>query len=78
MTTKSRLQTMKISELITLLKVYQKENGDIPVFHQRDPECNGIGTIHPDSIHCDPSTSVGKVVMIHPYDEYIEDELYSF
>ena len=44
-----KLKTMKISELITLLKVYQKDLGDVPVFHQRDPEGNGFGTIHPNS-----------------------------
>ena len=71
-----KLKTMKISELITLLKAYQRENGDVPVFHQKDSEGNGFGTINPDSIYCDPSTKVGKAVMIHPFDEGIEDDLY--
>ena len=53
-----KLKTMKISELITLLKVYQKDLGDVPVFHQRDPE--------------------GNAVFIMPYDEYIEDELFTY
>lgn len=73
---KDKLQTMTISELITLLKAYHRENGDIPVFHQRDPEGNGYGTIHPRSIYCDPSTKVGKAIMIHPFVEDIEDELF--
>ena len=70
----NRLQTMKISELITLLKVYQKDLGDVPVFHQRDPEGNGFGTIHPRSLSYDDQTTVGKAVFIMPFDEYIEDE----
>ena len=71
-----KLQTMKISELITLLKVYQKDLGDVPVFHQRDPEGNGFGTINPRSIAYDSETKVGNAVFIFPFDEYIEDELF--
>jgi hypothetical protein len=67
---------MKISELITLLKVYQKDLGDVPVFHQRDPEGNGFGTIHPRSLSYDDQTKVGTAVFIMPFDEYIEDELF--
>jgi len=78
MSDKSRLQTMKISELITLLKAYQKDLGDVPVFHQRDPEGNGFGTIHPRSLSYDSETTVGNAVFIMPYDEYIEDELFTY
>ena len=72
----SKLQTMKISELVAFLNAEKKRLGDVPVFHQEDPEGNGFGTIHPRSIYCDPSTKVGKAVMIHPFDEHIEDDLY--
>ena len=71
-----KLKTMKISELVAFLNAEKKRLGDVPVFHQKDSEGNGFGTISPDSIYCDPSTKVGKAVMIHPFDEGIEDDLY--
>ena len=70
-----KLKTMKISELITLLKAYQRENGDVPVFHQKDSEGNGFGTINPDSINYDTNTKKDKAVIIHPFDEGIEEDL---
>lgn len=70
------LETMKISELVTLLLAYKKELGDIPVYHQRDPEGNGFGTIHPRSLSWASDTTVGKAVFIMPFNEYIEDYLF--
>ena len=72
------LQTMRISELISLLSAYQKELGDVPVFHQRDPEGNGFGTINPRSLSWDSDTAVGKAVFIMPFNEGIEDYLFQF
>ena len=73
-----KLKTMKISELITLLKAYQRENGDVPVFHQRDPEGNGYGTLDPQNIfYADKTdTKIGKALFIAPFEEGIEDELF--
>lgn len=71
----NNLETMKISKLIDLLKKYQKELGDVPVFHQTDPECNGYGTIDHMSI-CYMDTNIGKAIFISPFHEYIEDELF--
>lgn len=70
------LETMKISELVTLLLAYKKELGDIPVYHQRDPEGNGFGTIQPRSLSWASDTAVGKAVFIMPFNEYIEDYLF--
>lgn len=69
------IKTMKVSELIELLGKYKKELGDIPVYHQTDPEGNGFGTIDKNSI-CYMETNNGKAVFISPYYEYIEDELF--
>lgn len=70
------IQTLRISELIKVLQEIKKEVGDVPVIHQRDPEGNGFGTIDACSI-CTGETEIGMAVFIEPYDEDIEDELYS-
>ena len=70
------IQTLRISELIKVLQAFKKEVGDIPVIHQRDPEGNGFGTIDINSISLD-KTDIGTVLFIEPYQEDIEDELYS-
>lgn len=44
------MKTLKISKLIKILEAYRKELGDIPVFHQKDPEGNEFGTIDLRSI----------------------------
>lgn len=75
---KEELKTMKVSELIKVLQEYKKELGDIPVFHQTDPEGNGFGTINVDSISWTEGTNVGKAMFIFPYNENIEDELFSY
>ena len=70
------LETMRISDVVALLLAYKKEFGDIPVYHQRDPEGNGFGTIHPHSFSWDDHTAVGKAMFIMPFNEYIEDYLF--
>lgn len=70
------IQTLRISELIKVLQGIKKEIGDVPVIHQRDPEGNGFGTINARSI-CVSETEIGTTVFIEPYDEDIEEELYS-
>ena len=74
----SRLQTMKISELVAFLNAEKKRLGDVPVFHQRDPEGNGYGTLNPQNIfYADKTdTKIGKALFIAPFDEGIEDDLY--
>lgn len=70
------IQTLRISELIKELQALKKKVGDIPVIHQRDPEGNGFGTINACSLSAE-DTDIGTVLFIFPYDEDIEDELYS-
>lgn len=70
------IQTLRISELIKVLQAFKKEVGDVPVIHQRDPEGNGFGTIDECSI-CIGKTDIGTLLFIEPYQEDIEDELYS-
>ena len=70
------LETMRIDDVIGLLLAYKKEFGNIPVYHQRDPEGNGFGTLHPRSFSWDSDTAVGKAVFIMPFNEYIEDYLF--
>lgn len=72
------LKTLKLSELIALLTAYKKELGDVPVFHQTDPEGNGYGTLDAMSLYYDNETTVGTAVFIMPFEEYIEDKLYSY
>lgn len=72
------LETVRISELISILMEYKKEFGDIPVYHQRDPEGNGFGTLNARSISWTDETTVGKAVFIYPWNEYIEDYLFEY
>lgn len=69
------IQTLRISELIKELQALKKQEGDIPVVHQRDPEGNGFGTIDAGTVYAD-DTEVGRVAFIFPYDEDIEEELF--
>lgn len=72
------IETMKISELIRELQQLKAELGDIPVIHQRDPEGNGYGTITSRSVGVYDESSIGKFVSIEPFNEYIEDELFTY
>ena len=72
----NELQTMTVSDMIALLAAYKKEFGDIPVFHQKDPEGNGFGTITPRSFTWTSDTAVGTAVFIMPFNEGIEDYLF--
>lgn len=72
------IETMKISELIAFLNAEKKRLGDVPVFHQSDPEGNGYGTINPRCIFYSDGTDtkIGKALFIAPFDEGIEDEIF--
>ena len=70
------LETMRIDDIVGLLLAYKKEFGNIPVYHQRDPEGNGFGTLNPRSFTWASDTAVGKAVFIMPFNEYIEDYLF--
>ena len=72
----NELKTMTISEFVTLLLAYKKELGDIPIYHQRDPEGNGYGTIQPRSLEWYGGTAVGKALFIMPFNEGIEEYLF--
>ena len=70
------IKTMKISELIKELQEWKCEFGDVPVFHQADPEGNSYGTIDKRSFSYDSDTSIGTAIFIMPFEESIEDELF--
>lgn len=72
------LKTLKISEVIKVLQDYKNDLGDIPVFHQSDPEGNSFGTLHPRSFSYDTDTKVGTAMFICPFAEYVEvyDEIF--
>lgn len=72
------MKTLKISELIKILEAYRKELGDIPVFHQKDPEGNEFGTIDLRSISYDTDTKVGTAMFIYPFEENIDDKLFEW
>ena len=74
---KNKLETMKISELINDLKVAMKQLGDIPVIHSRDEEGNGYNTIHQRSIQYMDTDKVGQVLVIYPFEEYIDEQLFN-
>lgn len=71
------IKTMKISELIKELNEWKCEFGDVPVFHQADPEGNSYGTIHKRSITYDNDTALGTAIFIMPFEEGIEDKLFT-
>lgn len=66
------MKTLRILELIKILLEYHKELGNIPVFHQTDPEGNQFGTITAKSISYDTDTKVGTAVFIYPFEENVE------
>ena len=70
------LKTLKLSELIALLTAFKKEIGDVPVFHQTDPEGNSFGTLAPRSFWYDSTTNVGKALFIMPFEEHIDEQLW--
>lgn len=69
------MKTLTLKQIIALLNAYKNKYGDMLVIHQTDPEGNGFGTIHPDSICCG-DTSKGKALFIAPFEENIEEELF--
>lgn len=74
----SKLQTMKISELVAFLNAEKKRLGDVPVFHQADPEGNSYGTLNTQHIFYaeKTDTKVGRALFIAPFVENIGDELF--
>ena len=68
------MKTMKVSEIIEMLTKFKNTIGDVPVFHQSDPEGNSFGTIQERSFSWDDSTKVGKAIFLCPFEEGIEDE----
>lgn len=70
-----KIKTMRISDVIRVMKAYKDIYGDMLVIHQGDPEGNYHGTLHPRSFaHC--KTSIGNCLFICPFDEHIDDDLW--
>lgn len=73
---KNKIETMKISELIKDLMIAMKQLGDIPVVHSRDEEGNSYNTIKADSINYMDTDKAGRVLVLYPFEEYIDDQLF--
>jgi hypothetical protein len=74
---KNNIQTMKISELIKDLMVAMNQLGDIPVIHSRDEEGNSYNTIKSDSISYMDTDKAGRVLVLYPFEEYIDEQLFN-
>ena len=74
---KNNIQTMKISELIKDLMVAMNQLGDIPVIHSRDEEGNSYNTIKSDSINYMDTDKAGRVLVLYPFEEYIDEQLFN-
>ena len=74
---KNNIQTMKISELIKDLMIAMNQLGDIPVIHSRDEEGNSYNTIKSDSISYMDTDKAGRVLVLYPFEEYIDEQLFN-
>jgi hypothetical protein len=74
---KNNIQTMKISELIKDLMIAMNQLGDIPVIHSRDEEGNSYNTIKSESIGYMDTDKAGRVLVLYPYEEYIDEQLFN-
>ena len=74
---KNKIETMKISELIKDLMIAMNQLGDIPVIHSRDEEGNSYNTIKSDSISYMDTDKAGRVLVLYPFEEYIDEQLFN-
>ena len=74
---KNKIETMKISELIKDLMIAMNQLGDIPVIHSRDEEGNSYNTIKSDSISYIDTDKAGRVLVLYPFEEYIDEQLFN-
>lgn len=74
---KNKIETMKISKLIKDLMIAMNQLGDIPVIHSRDEEGNSYNTIKSDSISYMDTDKAGRVLVLYPFEEYIDEQLFN-
>lgn len=74
---KNKIETIKISELIKDLMIAMNQLGDIPVIHSRDEEGNSYNTIKSDSISYMDTDKAGRVLVLYPFEEYIDNQLFN-
>jgi len=72
------MKTLKISQLIKILEEYKKGFGDLPVIHSSDCEGNQYNTVDERSFGYMTTDKVGKVLLISPFEENIEDDLFDW
>lgn len=74
---KNKIETIKIRELIKDLMIAMNQLGDIPVIHGRDEEGNSYNTIKSDSISYMDTDKAGRVLVLYPFEEYIDEQLFN-
>ncbi len=74
---KNKIETIKIRELIKDLMIAMNQLGDIPVIHSRDEEGNSYNTIKSDSISYMDTDKAGRVLVLYPFEEYIDEQLFN-
>ena len=74
---KNKIETIKISELIKDLMIAMNQLGDIPVIHSRDEEGNSYNTIKSESIGYMDADKAGRVLVLYPFEEYIDEQLFN-
>ena len=74
---KNKIETIKISELIKDLMIAMNQLGDIPVIHSRDEEGKSYNTIKSDSISYMDTDKAGRVLVLYPFEEYIDEQLFN-
>ena len=74
---KNKIVTIKISEFIKDLMIAMNQLGDIPVIHSRDEEGNSYNTIKSDSISYMDTDKAGRVLVLYPFEEYIDEQLFN-
>ena len=74
---KNKIEPIKISEFIKDLMIAMNQLGDIPVIHSRDEEGNSYNTIKSDSISYMDTDKAGRVLVLYPFEEYIDEQLFN-
>ena len=64
-------------ENIGIIGDVMNQLGDIPVIHSRDEEGNSYNTIKSDSISYMDTDKAGRVLVLYPFEEYIDEQLFN-
>lgn len=72
------VNTITLRGMIAKLYKAYEQYGDLPVYHQQDPEGNGFSTLDIQWSITIGETKQGNAIFIVPYEEGIEDKIFEW